>query len=203
MPRTVALVAIAVVAALAACGSPQWPTDPISEPSEVTGRVWFCTPADPTRQRDDGKDSDSAVITEIVTAVPSAGGDNGRFPPGTVLGRATSQPGEVWRPGSVHQLFIAWRQRDVTRSDLMASALRVRISRKQVGTRILQSPDRWVFRFFVSLDVVTTNDQGQPEIDWHESFMSNGDSVADQDEQTILDTPFSQLIGWPRPCPRG
>jgi hypothetical protein len=169
----------------------------------VTGRVWFCTPALSAGHGDEGKDSDSAVTMEIVTAVPSAGAGPGRFSPGTVLGRATSPPGQVWRPGSVHQLFIAWRQPDITRADLTASALRVRISREEVGSRILQSPDRWAFRFFLSLDVVSENDQGQPEIVWHQAFTSSGDSVADQDEQTVVDTPFSQLSGWPSPCPGG
>ena len=140
-------------------------------------------------------------MLEIVRAMPSGGAGPGHFPSGTVLGRATSLPGQVWRPGSVHQLFIAWRQRDITRSDLTASDLRVRISREEVGTHIFQLPDRWVFRFFVSLDVVTGNDQGETKIDWHQAFMSNGDSVADQDEQTIVDTPFSHLSGWPSPCP--
>ena len=202
MLRTWAVVTGAVVAAVAGCGSPQWPTDPVSEPSEVTGRVWFCTPAYPTRQWDDGKDADSAVTMELVTAGPGPGADLGRFEPGTVLGRATSLPGQVWRPGSVHQLFIAWRQPGLTRGDLDASDLRVRISREEVGTRVLQSPDRWVFRFFLSLDVVSGNDQGQPEIDWHQAYMSSGDSVADQDEQTVVDTPLSHLNGWPGPCPR-
>ena len=45
MLRTWALVTGAAVAAVAACAPPQWPTDPVSERSEVTGRVWFCTPA--------------------------------------------------------------------------------------------------------------------------------------------------------------
>jgi hypothetical protein len=102
----------------------------------------------------------------------------------------------------VHQLFIAWRQPGITRGDLDASDLRVRISREEVGPRFLQSPDRWVFRFFVSFDVVSGNDQGPPEIDWHQAYMSSGDSVADQDEQTVVDTPLSHLNGWPGPCPR-
>ena len=202
MLRTWALVTGAVVAALAACAPPQWPADPVSEPSEVTGRVWFCTPAYPTRPWDDGKDPDSAVTLELVTAGPGPVVDLGRFEPGTVLGRATSLPGQVWRPGSVHQLFISWREPGITRGDLDASDLWVRISREEVGTRYLQSPDRWVFRFFVSLDVVIENVQGQPEIDWHQAYTSTGDSVADQDEQTVVDMPLSHLNGWPGPCPR-
>ena len=104
MLRTWAVVTGAVVAAVAGCGSPQWPTDPVSEPSEVTGRVWFCTPAYPTRQWDDGKDADSAVTMELVTAGPGPGADLGRFEPGTVLGRAMSLPAVLRERRAAHKV---------------------------------------------------------------------------------------------------
>ncbi|MDQ6944953.1 MAG: hypothetical protein M3256_01490 [Actinomycetota bacterium] len=193
---------IAVVLALTACQSAGWPPDPASKPSEVTGRIWYCTPGYVDGQPVGAKASDSAVKLEIVTAGRD-GADGRRFPPNTVLGQATAQAGQVWRTGSVHQLSVVWLQPDITRTDLQSPPLRIRITRSVTSAPLFRGADRWVFSFFISLDVVEDNDSGVPETDWHLAVISTGDVTAHSDTETVLDTPFADLRGWPHPCPHG
>ena len=93
-------VAITALSAVAACDTPVGPGAPVSQPSEVTGRVWFCTPSQVQGEPGEDKASDSAVTLEIVTAASSGASDSKRFPPNTVLGRATANGDERWPPGS-------------------------------------------------------------------------------------------------------
>ena len=73
-------VAITALSAVAACDTPVGPGAPVSQPSEVTGRVWFCTPSQVQGQPGEDKASDSAVTLEIVTAASSGASDSKRFP---------------------------------------------------------------------------------------------------------------------------
>lgn len=193
-------VALTAVVTLTACGSGGWPPDPVSKPSEVTGRIWYCTPAYTNGQPGDDKASESAVKMEIVTPGYTNQPDSGRFPPDTVLGQVTAQPGEVWKTGSVHEFFIVWLQPHIASSDLVSSSLRVRITRNFTGGSLFEASDRWVFWFFISFDVIKANESGEPEIDWHLAVKSTGEFVAEQDMQTVVDTPISDLHGWPSPC---
>ena len=193
-------VLLTAVVTLTACGTGGWPPDPVSKPSEVTGRIWYCTPSYANGQLGDDKASESAVKLEVITPPYTTQPESGRFPPGTVLGQVTAQPGEVWETGSVHEFFIAWLQPDIAPSDLVNSSLRVRISRTLTGARLFEAPDRWVFWFFISFDVVKENESGKPEIDWHLAVKSTGAFVAKQDVQTVVDTQIEDLRGWPSPC---
>src|SRR3954452_13693333 len=92
-------VATGAVLALAACDATTRPADPVSRPSEVSARVWFCTPGRLPGQPGEDKASDSAVTMEIVSASGTGTGTGGRFPPSTVLGVATDGPGERWAAG--------------------------------------------------------------------------------------------------------
>lgn len=199
-------VVLAIAAAVIVMGTVHqptgWPPDPATKPSEVTGRIWYCTGGDANGSWVDEKPSESAVKMEIVTAADGRGASGQRFSSDTVLGQATAPAGEVWRSGSVHQLSIAWLQPEVTRLDLMGQSLRVRITRERTGAPLLGAANQWAFSFFISLDAVKANDSGEPEIDWHLAVISTRFSVTDQDTQIVMDTPFSDLRGWPHPCPQ-
>jgi len=198
----VLLAAAAAVVVMGTVHQPTgWPPDPATKPSEVTGRIFYCTAGGATGSWVDEKPSESAVKMEIVTSAESRAGDGQRYASDTVLGQATAPAGEVWRSGSVHQLSITWLQPEVTRLDLTGQSLRVRITRRGTGTRLLGAANQWAFSFFISLDAVGADDAGKPEIDWHLAVISTGFSVADQDTQTVVDTPFADLRGWPHPCP--
>ena len=195
-------VAITALSAVSACDTPGRPGAPVSQPSEVTGRVWFCTPSQVHGQPGEDKASDSAVTLEIVTAASSGASDSKRFPPNTVLGRATANGDERWPPGSVHELFVAWLHPGVDRSDLENQSLRVRVVRRLGWTGPSPGLDVWAFSFFLSFDVVTYPDTGDPSIGWHLGVVSTDYIVAEHDQEVILDTPFSELRGWPHPCPK-
>jgi hypothetical protein len=139
---------------------------------------------------------------EIVTAASSGASDSRRFPPNTVLGQATADGGERWAPGSVHELFVAWLRPGVDRSDFENQSLRVRVLRRLGWPGASPGVDVWAFSFFISLDVVTYTDTGDPSIGWHLGVVSTDYVVADQDQRVILDSPFSELRGWPHPCPK-
>jgi hypothetical protein len=191
---------VAALVGVAACDATGAPADPVSRPSEVSGRVWFCTPGRVHGGPGEDKGSASAVTMEIVAAPSRSVG--GRYPPGTVLGRATDRLGERWAAGTVHELPIAWVEPGVDRSALERQALRVRVSRRldQVGP--FRSLDAWAFSFFLSFDVVSATDTGEPVTDWHLDAAST-DYVVAPDRQVLLDTDMSDLRGWPHPCPRG
>jgi hypothetical protein len=195
-----AALAILAMASVSACDGTGWVADPVTQHSEVTARVWYCTPAHANGQPGHEKAANSAVKMEIVTAAPPAPLVSTRFAPNTVLGQATAA-GEVWPAGSIHQLFISWLQPDVTRTDLEQPSLRVRITQDRGSSGPLQSVDPWAFSFFISLDVVTYTDDGDPSIGWHLAVISTDYLLADPDRQVLLDVPISELRGWPHPCP--
>jgi hypothetical protein len=190
------------MASVSACDGPGWPADPVSQPSEVTARVWYCIPANANGQPGHGKAASSAVRMEIVTAASPALHVSSRFPPNTVLGQATARAGEAWPAGSVRQLFISWLQPGLTRTDLDQPSLRVRVIRDPGSNGPFASVDPWAFSFFISLDVVTHTDDGDPSIGWHSAVISTDYLTADPDSQILLDAPISELRGWPHPCPR-
>jgi hypothetical protein len=193
------VVLLLLVCGAAACQRVDWSPDPVSKPSEVTGRVWFCTPGSVDGAPGHDKPAASAVRLEIVSGPGAPGAVQVRFPPGTVLGQATVRPGEVWPTGSVHTLPIVWLVPDVRRSDLDGST-RVRIVRTTAdGT---QGALPWELSFSLSLDVVTMEDTGRLGIDWHLAVFSTPLVTAGAG-RTLLDAAFSDLMGWPRPCPPG
>ena len=57
--------------------------------------------------------------------------------------------------------------------------------------------------FFLSFDVVSATDTGEPVTDWHLDATSTDYVVAPPDRQVLVDAEMSELRGWPRPCPRG
>jgi hypothetical protein len=195
-----AAVAVVAVAGVAACDGPGAPADLFSRPSEVSGRVWFCTPGRVHGGPGEDKGSASAVTIEIVAAPPRGAG--GRYPPDTVLGRATDRLGERWAAGTVHELPIAWVEPGVDRSALDRHSVRVRVTRRldQVGP--FRSLDAWAFSFFLSFDVVSATDTGEPVTDWHLDATSTDYVVAPPDRQELVDAEMSELRGWPHPCPR-
>ena len=102
----------------------------------------------------------------------------------------------------MHELFVAWLHPGVDRSDLENQSLRVRVVRRLGWTGPSPGLDVWAFSFFLSFDVVTYPDTGDPSIGWHLGVVSTDYIVAEQDQEVILDTPFSELRGWPHPCPK-
>lgn len=194
--------AVLVFSSLTGCQGPDWPPDPVSKPSEVTGRVWFCTPSNADGQPGYQKSAASAVKMEIVAGSGSGGVGRGRVPPGTVLAQSTVHAGEVWSPGSVHALFLTWVQPDVNRSELEDPTARVRVTRMGTGDSGSGGLGRWVFSFFISLDVVNVNDSGEAQIAWHVAVISTSALTALPNQRTVVDSAFSDLRGWPRPCPR-
>jgi hypothetical protein len=200
--RLLPALALAVTCCVSACDAGRFPADPVSRPSEVAGEVWFCTPGQIHGRPGDDKASTSAVRIEIVTPAANGSGSGDRFPPNTVLGRATAAVGERWPAGSVHPLLIAWLQPGITRSDLQSESLRVRITRNLGRAGPFPSVDAWGFSFFISLDVVTYGDAGDRNIDWHLAVASTDEIVTTQDQPILMDTPFSELRGWPHPCPK-
>lgn len=191
-------VLVLLVSGAAACQRVDWAPDPVSKPSEVTGRVWFCTPGSVDGAPGHDKPAASAVRLEIV-AGPGDPGAQGRFPPGTVLGQATVRPGEVWPTGSVHTLPVVWLVPDVRRSDLKDST-RVRIVRTAADGVDESHP--WELSFSLSLDVLAVDDAGRLGIDWHLAVFSTP-LVDAGGVRTVVDAAFSDLEGWPRPCPPG
>ncbi len=199
------LPAVAAVASLslAACDASSWPADPVSRPSEVSARVWFCTPGRVQGQLGADKAPDSAVTMDILAAPSAGAGAKGRFAPDTVLGRATDGPGERWAAGTVHELDIAWQQPGIDRSALDRQGLRVRVTRQLAQPGPFRALDAWAFSFYISFDVITATAAGDPSIDWHEDATSSGYVMAPPGEQVLVDAPFTDLRGWPHPCPRG
>jgi hypothetical protein len=192
-------VLVLLVSGAAACQRVDWSPDPVSKPSEVTGRVWFCTPGSVDGTPGHDKPAASAVRLEIVSGADAPAVVHGRFPLGTLLGQATVRPGEVWPTGSVHTLPIVWLVPDVRRSDLEGST-RVRIVRTTADNTEGALP--WELSFSLSLDVLTVDDTGRLGIDWHLAVFSTP-LVVGGGGRTLLDTAFSDLMGWPRPCPPG
>jgi hypothetical protein len=190
-------VLVLLLSGVAACQRAEWSPDPVSEPSEVTGRVWFCTPGSVDGAPGHDKPAASAVRLEIVTGADGSGVGPVRFPPGTVLGQATMRPGEVWATGSVHTLPIVWLVPDVRRTDL-GDSTRVRVARTTADG--VDDAHPWGLSFSVSLDVVTADDGGGLGIDWHLAVFSTPLVDAGGDP-TLVDAAFSDLLGWPRPCP--
>jgi hypothetical protein len=200
--RVLPAVATGAALSLAGCEAAGWPVDPVSRPSEVSARVWFCTPARVQGHPGEDKASDSAVTMEILAGPSSRTGGGARFAPDTVLGRAMNPPGERWVAGSVHELHIAWLEPGVDRSDLDGEALRVRVTRQLGQTGPFRTLDAWAFSFFISFDVVTATDAGDPSIGWHLDAMTSDYVVAPPDRQVLVDAPFADLRGWPHPCPQ-
>lgn len=182
-----------------ACRGPDWPPDPTPQASEVWGRIWFCTPGGAVDGAGSEKAPAVALTTEIVAGADDGGPEAGRFPPGTVLGQSTVHPGEVWSPGSVHELPVVWVQPGVGRSDLERPDVRVRVTRTLPGPQGAEHLDPWVFSFFISLDVVAVSDVGKPEITWHLAVVST-QLTADAHRPRAVDSAFSELGGWPHAC---
>lgn len=199
--RGILVAVVLVLSSLAGCQGADWPPDPVSKASEVTGRIWFCTPGNVNGLPGYEKSAASAVKVEILSG--SGAGGRGQVPPGTVLAQSTVQAGEVWPPGSVHGLSLIWVQPYVDRSELEDPTARVRVTRRASGAGGPGGLGRWAFSFFISLDVVDVNDSGAPEIAWHVAVISTSAVTAEPSQGTVVDTAFSDLRGWPRPCPQG
>ncbi len=198
--RCILVAVVLVLSSLTGCRGPDWPPDPVSKASEVTGRIWFCTPGNTNGLPGYEKSAASAVKVEIVSG--SGAGGKGRLPPGTVLAQSTVHAGEVWPPGSVHGLSLIWLQPNVNPSELEDPTARVRVTRMAPAGGGPGGLGRWAFSFFISLDVVDVDDSGAPEIAWHVAVISTSAVIAEPNQGIVVDTAFSDLRGWPRPCPQ-